>query len=95
MIKNTLFNPSDEHKIYKNLNTFIEKHTKNQIDEEKKYKLKPNDMCCRDKYGNLQVVSKYYYLYYLEDDDGYETLTELEDKEWYNYSNNVKLKYKS
>jgi|688.fasta_scaffold711973_2 hypothetical protein len=93
-MKHSIFNPYDEYKMYKKLNTFLDKHIQLQHKNSVIYKTKPNQYLIRDNKGNLKVVSKNYYLYYIEDDEC-ETETEFEDQERSEFVKYLKDKYES
>lgn len=92
-MKHSFWNPEDKRSNRRQvLNNYCIKHISEQKKAEKLYRNKKNEMLIRDKNGNLKVVTKNYYLYYMEDDE-YDTETELIDPEWDNYVISVQNKY--
>lgn len=63
------------------LSAYCSEHFIKQKQTEKMYRKKPNDILIRDCNGNYKVVSKYYYMYHMEEDE-YDTETELVDEDF-------------
>jgi len=63
-----------------------------QKQKEKQYKKHANEILIRDKNKNYKIVSKNYYLYYIQEDE-FDTDEEFEDEEWSKEVERIKLKY--
>ena len=75
----SLFNPKDKRRTRKDvLSEYCTIHFKKQKETEKLFRKRPNEILIRDSLGKYKIVSKYYYLYHMEEDE-YDTEEELVD----------------
>jgi hypothetical protein len=78
---NNLFNPQEKRRTRREvLMTYCKKHYREQIQKEKIFRTKPNQILIRDNEGKYKIVSKHYYFYNMKNDE-YDTEEELVDEE--------------